>query len=219
MPFYQDFTNQNATILFWKYDEQDRFNHEELIEAENFGKVENYHPKKLQEYLMIRRLLKMLKPGHKILYKTIGQPYLFPKDAFISITHSYPFAALAVSQKRVGIDLERIMPKIVRIKHKFLYDTEISWTENEHEVQLLTIIWVIKEALYKLHPCKYWSLKKFYEVEEFSLDNLSNIRCRVFDDEFEDRYIARVSRIEDFYFAIIEENHQINYKIPANSVF
>jgi phosphopantetheinyl transferase len=214
MPFYQDFTDENARILFWKFSDEDRFDVNELVEAEDFEKVKNYHPKKLIEYLMIRKMLKMLLPKHKILYKTIGQPYLFPKDAFISITHSFPFASLAVSQKRVGIDLEKTMPKILRIKHKFLHQSEISWTENKDEVEFLTVIWVIKEALYKLHPGKFWSLKNHYEIEKFDLKHLSNIRCRIFDETFEDRYVARVSKVEEFYFAVIEEDHQINYKIP-----
>lgn len=219
MPFYQDFTDENATILFWKYDENDQFNHWELIQPEDFQKVENYHPKKMAEYLMIRKLLRVAKPEHKILYQSIGKPYLYPKDAFISITHSFPFAALAVSEKRIGIDLEKIMPKILKIKHKFLHQNEIAWTENEDEVELLTVIWVIKEALYKLHPSKYWSLKNHYEVESFGLNDLNEIKCRVFDENFEDRYIAKVSRIEDFYFAIIEENHKINYKISQDNIF
>lgn len=219
MPFYQDFTDQNATILFWKHDGSDHFDHDELIEPENLEKVNNYHPKKLQEYLMIRKMLKMLMPEHKILYKTIGQPYLFPKDAFISITHSYPFASLAISQKRVGIDIEKIMPKILRIKHKFLHPNEKPWTENENEVAMITVIWVIKEALYKLHPSKYWSLKDYYEVEQFDLSDLSEIKCRVFDDAFEDRYVARVTMIEDYYFAVIEEHHKINYIIKPDNIF
>lgn len=219
MPFYQDFTDENATILFWKYDENDSFNQEELIESDKTSKIENYHPKKLLEYLMIRQMLKMQLPHHKILYKTIGQPYLFPKDFYISITHSFPFASLAISKNRVGIDLEKVMPKIKRVKHKYLHPSEISWTENENEVEFLTIIWVIKEALYKLHPCKYWSLKDYYEVEPFSLDGLSGIKCRVFDRDFEDRYIAKVTKIEDFYFAIIEENHQLNYQIKPENIF
>ncbi len=219
MPFYQDFTDENAYILFWKYDEEDTFDEAALIEEENIEKVRAYHPKKFLEYLMIRRLLKMMLPEHKILYKTIGQPYLSPKDAYISITHSYPFAALALSQKRVGIDLERIMEKITRIKHKFLHPSEILWTENENEVRFLTVIWVIKEAIYKLHPSKYWSLKDHYEVEEFDLKDLSSVKCRVFDDTFEDCYVARVTMIEDFYFAIIEEHHQINYNFQAKVFF
>lgn len=219
MPFYQDLTDENASILFWKYNEEDAFDHKTLIEAENFAKVEHFHPKKLIEYLMIRQMLKMLKPDHKILYKTIGQPYLFPKDAFISISHSYPFAALAISQKRVGIDMERIQPKIVRVKHKFLNDAELSWTETEDEVELLTVIWAVKEALYKLHPSKLWSLKKHYQVEAFSLDQLSGLKCRVFDEDFEDCYTARVIKMEDYYFAVVEEDHMLNYKILPSSPF
>jgi len=219
MPFYQDFSDENATIFFWKYDDSDCFNDEELIEPENFKKVENYHPKKLKEYLMIRQMLKMQLPNHKILYKTIGQPYLSPKDFFISITHSFPYASLAISKKRVGIDIEKVMDKILRIKNKFVHPNEICWTENENEVEFLTVIWVIKEALYKLHPSKFWSLKKNYEVEKFCLNDLSAVKCRVFDADFEDRYIAKVMKIDALYFAIIEENHQINFKIPASSPF
>ncbi len=219
MPFFKDFTDENATILFWKYDEYDTFDEDALIEPENLEKVKHYHPKKLAEYLMIRRMLKMQLPEHKILYKTIGQPYLFPKDYFISITHSFPFASLAFSKKRVGIDLERVMPKILKVKHKFLHHNEIAWTENEDEVKFLTVIWVIKEALYKLHPSKYWSLKNHYEVEKFDLNDLSNIKCRVFDEDFEDEYVARVTMIEDFYFSIIEEDHKINYKIQPENIF
>lgn len=219
MPFYQDFTDENATILFWKFNEDDKFSITELLQPEELHKVENFHPKKKTEFLMIRQMLKEKFPQYKILYKSIGQPYLEPKDAFISITHSFPYAALAVSKKRVGIDIERIMPKIIRIKHKFLHPSEVSWTENENEEEFLTVIWVIKEALYKLHPSKFWSLKKHYEVQKFSLDALSEIKCRVFDSDFEDCYTAKVSRIDDYYFAVIEEHHKINFKIPANNIF
>lgn len=216
MPFFQDYSDENAVILFWKYDESDIFDVKNLIEPENVEKVAHFHPKKLIEHLMIRQMLKMVLPDHKILYKTIGQPYLMPKDAYISITHSFPFASLAISKNRVGIDLERIMPKILRVKHKFLHENELKWTQNEQEVAYLTVIWVIKEALYKLHPSKYWSLKNHYEVEPFDLSHLDQIKCRVFDENFEDCYVARVYKIEDFYFAIIEETHTINYKILGN---
>lgn len=220
MPFHLDFSTPHSTVLFWKYDDKsDEFDHNALIEPENFQRIEHYHPKKLSEYLMVRRLLKMVLPNHKILYKTIGQPYLHPKDAFISITHSFPFAALAVSNKRVGIDIEKIMPKILKIKEKFLHDSELQWTQNENEVEWLTVIWVIKEALYKLHPSKYWSLKKHYRVEPFSLEDTSAICCSVFDEQFTDSYNAKVFRMGEYYFALVEEHHVLNFKISSGSLF
>ena len=172
MPLYKDFSTDIATILIWTYDEDEIFDHQNLTEEENRERVERFLPEKLAEYLMIRTMLKKVYPHHKILYKTIGQPYLFPKEAFISITHSFPLAALAISQKRIGIDLEKATPKILRIKEKFTHPNEVLWISKEQEVDFLTVIWVIKEALYKLHPSKYWSLKKHYEVQPFDLNHI-----------------------------------------------
>ena len=216
MPLFKDFSNDHATILIWNYDETEEFDHQKLIEAENRERVERFLPSKLAEYLMIRTMLKNTLPDHKILYKTIGQPYLFPKDAFISITHTFPLAALAISKKRIGIDLEKASPKILRIKEKFVHPNEFLWIDKRFEVEYLTVIWVIKEALYKLHPSKYWSLKKHYEIQSFDLDDLNEVKCRVFDENFEDQYVAKVITINEIYFATIEEDHVINYIIPRD---
>lgn len=210
MPFYHDYSDENAVILYWKYGEEDNFNVDELIEPENLERAKDYHPKKLIEHLMVRQMLKMLLPEHKIMYKTIGEPYLWPNTAQISITHSFPFASLAVSKNRVGIDLEKVNSKILRIKHKFLHESEHLWTQDkENEVELLTIIWVIKESLYKVHPSKYWSLKDHYQIDPFNMEDLSEIKCRVFDDFFSHDFTAKVFKIEEFYFAIVEETRDV----------
>lgn len=216
MPLFKDISTSHATILIWIFDEAENFDHQKLIEPENRERVGRFLPEKLAEYLMIRTMLKTMFPDHKILYKTIGQPYLFPKDAFISITHSFPLAALAISKKRIGIDLEKATPKILRIKEKFVHPNEFLWIDKRQEVEFLTVIWVIKEALYKLHPSKYWSLKKHYEVQSFDLNDLNEVKCRVYDENFEDQYTAKVMIISDIYFATVEEDHVINYIIPGD---
>lgn len=209
MPFYQDYSDNNAIVLCWKYGDGDDFDEKLLTAAEDLEKVQHYHPKKKLEHLMVRQLLKKVMPAHTIKYKTIGEPYLWPADAHISISHSFPFAALAISSARVGIDLEKPMPKILKIKHKFLHPSETLWTEgHEHETELITVIWAIKESLYKLHTSKYWSLKKHYEVDPFDLDHLSAVKCRVFDDFFCHEFTARVVMVEDFYFAFVEDENQ-----------
>lgn len=156
---------------------------------------------------MIRELKNLKFPNSTILYRKNGAPYLSDENVFMSVTHSYPFAGIAFSKNRVGIDFERVQPKMTKVKHKFLHPNEYEWIENAFELQYLTIIWAIKEALYKLHPSKYWSLKKHYEVDSFRLNHLNQIKCRVFDDEFEDRFIAKVIAIEDYYLAIIDDSN------------
>lgn len=204
MPLYRDFSDDNATILVWKYDENDELNIDELLEPENAEKVKDYHPKKLLEVLMVRKILKSLKPDSKILYKE-REPYLFPKDAEISITHSYPFAAIAISKNKIGIDIEKFNPKILRVIDKFTYENERGFIPFDTEVIFYTIIWSVKESMYKIHHSKHWSLKKHYEVKPFELKHLFDISCRVHDDQISDELKARVKFFDDYCFTIVEE--------------
>ncbi|QOW10319.1 4'-phosphopantetheinyl transferase superfamily protein [Kaistella flava (ex Peng et al. 2021)] len=203
MPLYRDFSDDQATILLWKYSEDEDFNLEFLLEKENFDKVKDYHPTKLKETLLVRKILKSVLPDYKILYD--GRiPYLFPNDYEISVTHSFPFAALAISKNKVGIDIEPFNQKILRIQHKFLHEEESSFIEKEKEVAYLTVIWSLKESLYKIHHSNYWSLKKHYEVKPFSLDFPFDIQCRVHDDNVSDLYKARVEFFENYCFTIVD---------------
>ena len=203
MPLYRDFSDDNATILLWKYDEQEDLNPELLLEKENLEKVKDYHPTKLKETLLIRKVLKSILPNHQILYEG-RQPYLWPKDYEISVTHSFPFAALAVSKNKVGIDIEPFNKKIERIRHKFLLEEESGFIEEGKETAYLTVIWSLKESLYKIHHSNYWSLKKHYEVKPFKLDFPFNIRCRVHDENVSDLYKARVEFFENYCFTIVD---------------
>lgn len=203
MPLYRDFSDHNATILLWKYDEKEDLDPKVLLEEENYEKVKDYHPTKLKELLLVRKILKSVLPGHKILYNG-REPYLEPRDFEISITHSFPFAALAISKNKVGIDIEPFNPKIIKIRHKFLNDDEADFIEERKETAYLTVIWSLKESLYKIHHSNYWSLKKHYEVKPFRLDFPFNILCRVHDDKVSDLYKARVEFFENYCFTIVD---------------
>lgn len=204
MPLYRDFSDDDATILIWKYEEGEKLDADELLEPENAEKVKDYHPKKLLEVLMVRKLLKMVKPGSKILYRE-REPHLSPSDAEISITHSFPFAAIAISRNKIGIDIEKFNPKILRVIDKFTYENERGFIPFDNEVTFFTIIWSVKESMYKIHHSKHWSLKKHYEVKPFELKHLFDIRCRVHDEKISDEFKARVKFFDDYCFTIVEE--------------
>ena len=204
MPLYRDFSDDNATILIWKYDEHEDLNINELLEPENAEKVKDYHPNKLLEVLMVRKILKSVKPYAKILYKE-REPFLFPKDAEISITHSFPFAAIAISRNKIGIDIEKFNPKILRVIDKFTYENERGFIPFDNEVTFYTIIWSVKESMYKIHHSKHWSMKNHYEVKPFELKHLHKISCRVHDDKMSDEFKARVEFFDDYCFTIVEE--------------
>lgn len=203
MPLYRDFSDHQATILLWKYDEHEELDAAFLLEEENYEKIKEYHPTKLKEVLMVRKILKSVLPDYKILYSE-RIPYLFPRDFEISVTHSFPFAGLAISKNKIGIDIEPFNPKISRIQHKFLQEGESHFIEKDKEIAYLTVIWSLKESLYKIHHSNYWSLKKHYEVKPFSLDFPFNIKCRVHDEHVSDLFSARVEFFENYCFTVVD---------------
>lgn len=204
MPLYQDFYRNDTYCLFWKFLEEDHFEIEELANDTKWIALKNASKKKQYEYLMVRQLLRKVGIHYKILYKENGAPYLYPLDWEISISHSFPFVFLAVSKRKIGVDIEKINAKISRLKYKFLNSNEQQWCFNkEDEIQYLTIIWCIKEALYKLHPNKYWSFSKNYEVQDFSLSDTSAILCKVSNQKEEQQYIAQAFKIENFWWVIV----------------
>lgn len=204
MPLYKDFSDDQANILIWKFDENETLDFDELIELENHDKVKNYHPKKVKEVLMVRKMLQSIHRDYKILYKDNGEPYLSPQDYQISISHSFPYAALAISKQKVGIDLERKKDKIRLIRHKFILNEE-SFIDDHQEIDYLTAIWSAKEALYKIHHSKYWSLKKHYDIQCFSIQDHFIANAKVYDGQFSDAYQVEIRQLDDYYFSVVIE--------------
>ncbi len=88
---------------------------------------------------------------------------------------------------------------------KFTYENERGFIPEDKADTFYTIIWSVKESMYKIHHSKYWSLKKNYEVKPFGLKHLHKISCRVYDEQFSDEFKARVEFFDDYCFTIVEE--------------
>jgi siderophore (surfactin) biosynthesis regulatory protein len=206
MPIFKEIISEQTQILIWKYSEEEEFSADLISDEKEFENLKQKSPKRLIEKQMVRQMLKKIMPNHKIKYYENGQPYLEPFDKFVSVSHSFPYAVLAISEKKIGVDIEQMKDRIDKIKHKFLHPTEIDWLGRvESGVGYLTAIWCIKEALFKIHSSKQWSFKEFYVVDEFLLNQFSKIKCKVFDKNREDKFLAHLEKIENYYLAITEE--------------
>ena len=107
-----------------------------------------------------------------------GKPYLVNFPHFISLSHSFDYAAVMISKTRpVGIDIEQINDKIGRIAKKFMNAEELSFMDPAHHTEHLYIAWCAKEAVYKLQGKKNVSF-------------LNNIRLRKFDYQKEGSFDA-----------------------------
>lgn len=115
------------------------------------------------EWLTIRAmLLQTLGSDVAIEYTAEGKPHLIGKTTAqhsLSISHSKANAALLLSeQPHVGVDIEQISTRILSLAHRIAQFEELpadfsSMTESE-QANYLTVIWTIKEAVYKSLPCQ-----------------------------------------------------------------
>lgn len=97
-----------------------------------------------------------------------GKPYLVNFPHHISLSHSFDYAAVIISEdKPVGIDIELVKTKIDRVANKFLVPEELSFIDDSKRIEHLYICWCAKEAVYKLQGKRNVSFKDHIRLSEF----------------------------------------------------
>ena len=150
MPIIEDFAPfPNTRILIWQITEtidillskiQLDNSSQQILDL----KKNEIHKK---QFLAIRNILELMSSEkYLVSYSEIGKPYLNSKKN-ISVTHSGSYAALIVSDKQVGIDLEEFGEKIKKIEKKFL-DVELDYP-IDLSISNLLVYWNIKESIFK----------------------------------------------------------------------
>jgi len=114
--------------------------------------------------LLIRELLKP--DDFPVEYDQSGKPFLAGSDLHISVTHTEDLAAVIISRNaRVGIDIEKIKPRIEKVRDKFLNEEESSSIGKKKGLEQLTIAWCAKEALYKLYGVRNLDFRENIKIE------------------------------------------------------
>ncbi len=175
MPLYKTLTpNSQTTVKIWKITES----YEELmgpidLRTQCMNRVLSMKSELHQRgFLSVRHLLAEFGyTDQDLFYDENGKPHL--KDGKrISITHSFTFSAIIVSDNEVGIDIEKQREKIKIIAHKFV-DYEFDYLDKEADdyIKKLTIIWGIKESLYKLFATPGMLFREHFLVIPFMLED------------------------------------------------
>lgn len=191
MPLFQTIQHDETTkILIWEITESLEELLEKVVLKEKTQLRLNGMKSQMHQraFLSVRMLIQEMGFTDKDLhYDEFGKPY-FDCHNYISITHSYHFAAIIISHETVGIDMELQREKIIRIADKFV-DTEFEYLNanvSEEYVKKLTIIWGAKEAIFKIRNEKGISFKDHIRVEDFSLDKKQTLASLHFDDLVKD---------------------------------
>lgn len=174
MPLYKTITvNSTTKVLIWKIEES----FDELSENIELTEICSGRVNRMKSdlhrrgFLSIRHLMKM--EGYSdfdLYYDEFGKPHL-NDDKYISITHSFNYTAIIISDQEVGIDIEKQRDKIIRIAHKFTPIEEYRTLANDDAlVRKLTIVWCAKESLFKSFAEKGVSFLQHIDVHDFDLD-------------------------------------------------
>src|SRR5690606_11835849 len=105
--------------------------------------------KRRLEFLASRYLLQYLLPGFpfgSLKVTDQGKPALENDIVHFSISHSFPYVAVVIGNRSVGIDVQVYREKIHRVKHKFLSPEELIIVQEKTEN--LTLAWTVKESVF-----------------------------------------------------------------------
>jgi len=198
MPLYQTIQPKlNTRVLIWKISEDLPFFKKINLTDTSLNRLKNMKSEVHQKgFLSVRFLLKEL--GYNdadLFYTNDGKPHL--KDGKrISITHSFAFSAVIISDQVVGIDIEKNRDKIVKIAPKFI-ESELNFIDKSNLVEHLTIIWGAKESLFKIHPDGGLLFKKHLTIEPFTLQD-KRTRGWIKKNDFYEVYTIYFKKIENY---------------------
>ena len=124
----------------------------------------------------------------------------------ISISHSNLFSCVIISDLKVGIDVQEINHKINTIAKKFIgYET--SYLDLD-DFKSMTIIWNIKESIYKIANINGLDYKTHSLVVPFNLSDNFTYSWLIYKN-LKERYASYFFTIENYSFAyLIHTNNE-----------
>ena len=190
--------NENTRILVWKIEESYNDLIKDIILNERSKKRLSGMRSEVHQkgFLSVRHLLKIA--GYNdfdLYYNEYGKPLLNDKK-HISITHSFQFSGIIISDNEVGIDIEKNRPKIVKIQNRFV-NTTVDSLSDEDIIKQLTVVWGAKESMYKIYPYGGLTFKNDIDIDSFKISDKKTTGW-IKAEDWDKKYDIRYEKLEDF---------------------
>lgn len=208
MPLYKTIApNSQTTVKIWKISES----YETLLQSITLTEASMTRVLGMKSelhrrgFLSVRHLLAEFGyTDHDLFYDENGKPHL--KDGkHISITHSFTFSGIIVSDRDVGIDIEKQREKVAVIAHKFIgYEFDYLDKTADDYVNKLIVIWCVKESLYKLFATPGMLFRKHFLVIPFMMTDEDTVAWIDYNDK-KYRYTSHFFEFEGFTCAYVFE--------------
>lgn len=176
-------------VAIWKMDEDWELLASLLaLRDEELEKVSAFRlDSRKQEYLAVRCLIKeVLGIDPVIDYLPSGKPILQNSEYQLSISHTKGYVSIALSKgKYVGIDIEYPSERVARVYERFISNEESSFIPEERQLEYYTLIWCLKETMYKMIDRKSVIFNHHFICHPFVLEKSGCLHASYTEKELE----------------------------------
>jgi phosphopantetheinyl transferase len=149
------------------------------------------HPAKQREWatarLAIKDALDVLKIPYPGFFKDEhGKNQVMTGSGFVSLTHTNGLAAAIFNTNTsVGIDLELVKERVLKIGPKFLSESELEFIQKDP--LLYTIAWSAKESIFKCQGKRGVSFRENILISPFE-KNTTTLKAKIIGSEYDDHH-------------------------------
>lgn len=209
------YLSNNTKLYLWKITEDfDTLFSQVKLKDSSLARLETMKSESHQKgFLAVRMLLQYNDySDFDLFYDEFGKPHIKPqgcsiKDVEISISHSNDFSAIAISDSKVGLDLEQLKEKTLRIAKRFMDVSHLENLSEEKKIKKATIVWGIKESIFKIKNEKGISFPNHIFEDDFSFEDKKATATLKFNNK-EEKFQIQFDSVEDYIFVCAFENKQ-----------
>jgi 4'-phosphopantetheinyl transferase len=174
MPLHSIINHDFQTQIYvWKIEEtfEDLFDEVALNDI-NLIRLNTMKSEQHQRgFLSVRKLLQEAGlSDFDLHYTQDGKPHL-KNGNYISISHAHEFSSIIISKQKVGIDIEICKDKVLKIAPKFMNINHLGNLSETEKIKKATVIWGIKEAIFKIKNEKGISFPDHIFEENFNISD------------------------------------------------
>jgi 4'-phosphopantetheinyl transferase len=161
-----------GALGLWRIEEAESWFLERLdLSPLELRQLERLRGRRREEWLAARQLVHQMsgRAERAVFWKDeYGKPHIKDSSYEISISHSHGVAAAIAAPRAVGIDIQKIVPKLERLSPKYMRPVEIeSLAAGKDRLAQLHVFWGAKEALYKAYGRRALDFREHIHVTPF----------------------------------------------------
>lgn len=201
------YLSNNTKLYLWKITEDfDALFKEVRLKDSSLKRLEDMKSQSHQKgFLAVRMLLQHLDYNDfDLYYDEFGKPHIKPqgcsiKEVEISISHSNDFSAVVISEQKVGLDLEQLKEKTLKIAPRFMDVSHLENLSEEEKIKKATVVWGIKECIFKIKNEKGISFPNHIFEDDFNFEDKKATAVLKFNNK-EENFEVQFDSIEDYIF-------------------